>query len=396
MDLRVTQHQTPDGTKRVLRLRNINGGKDIDIFFDLLGTTAPPPSILDGFLFGIIFYAMRLGEDIRVEGSVSFQGLANLNEFQEAWSLWKPHLYKKIRVLPDNIVESACPQGSKNAIAAFSGGVDSIFTALRHSTKLLGSASYPLDDAVLMVHGFDVPLSAPEQFAALQERTEPLLDELNLNLLTIKTNSKEVNIQDWEDSHMAQLACCLHQYSYRFCYALAGSTDPYDALFLPWGSNPATDHLLSSDAMRLIHDGAGYSRTKKIALIATHKTAMQVVKVCWEGKDTSKNCGHCEECIRAQLNFLAVGVARPPCFEKPIDLDEISHFRLQDNTYLGVVSTYNYAREHGITDEWVSILKTRIERYRHPPGKIRKLLDLIRRGEFFEIVAKMKAHLASR
>jgi hypothetical protein len=228
---------------------------------------------------------------------------------------------------------------------------------------------------------------------------------------------KEVNIQDWEDSHMAQLACCLHHYSHRFCYALAGSTDPYDALFLPWGSNPATDYLLSSDAMRLIHDGAGYSRTKKVALIATHKTAMQVVKVCWEGKDTSKNCGYCEKCIRAQLNFLAVGVARPPCFEKPIDLDQIAHLSLQHNTYLGVVSTYDYAREHRITDEWVSILKTRIEdyarehgitdepviilktrieRYRQRPRKIRKLLDLIRKGEFFGIVAKMIAHMAGR
>ena len=98
---------------------------------------------------------------------------------------------------------------------------------------------------------------------SLKERTKPLLDEVSLKLLTIRTNLKEVNLQDWEDGSTSQLACCLHNYSHDFYYALVGSTEPYDALALPWGSNPTTDYLLSGGTMRLVHDGAGFSRTEK-------------------------------------------------------------------------------------------------------------------------------------
>ena len=174
-------------------------------------------------------------------------------------------------------------RGDRRAIAAFSGGVDSVFTILRHNRDHLGNASYPLHHSVLMVHGFDVPLSSPEQLVSLRERTKPLLDELKLKSLTMRTNLKEINLQDWEDSFMAQLACCLHNYSHNFYYALVGSSEPDDGSVLPWGSNPATDYLLSGGTMRLVHDGAGFSRTEKVAYIANNRTASRVLKVCWEG-----------------------------------------------------------------------------------------------------------------
>lgn len=391
MDLHFTQEAISGGTRRTVELRNITGHKDVDIFFDLVGTTAPEPTVLDGFVFGIIFYAMRLGQDVQVHGPVSFECLANLNEFQEAWALWKPAVYRKVKILPSEIADALRQEAPKKAIAAFSGGVDSIFTILRHNMKKLGNASYPLNDAVLMVHGFDVPLNAPGQFAALRERTKPLLDALNLKQMTMRTNLKELWLQDWEDSFMSQLACCLHNYSHASCYALAGSSEPYDALVLPWGSNPATDYLLSGNAMRLIHDGAGYSRTEKVAQIATHKIATEVAKVCWEGKETNKNCGHCEKCIRTQLNFLAVGVPHAPCFDKPFDVRDIATMDLKNDAQLNeVISIVNYAKQHGITEEFVGMLNARIKRYRNPPGKFRKFLTLLLRGEFSTIARKIK------
>jgi hypothetical protein len=34
---------------------------------------------------------------------------------------------------------------------------------------------------------------------------------------------------------------------------------------------------------------AGFSRTEKVAYIATNRTAFKVLKVCWEGKEPRKN-----------------------------------------------------------------------------------------------------------
>jgi hypothetical protein len=363
MDLHITYDSGPGGIRRTARLRNVKRAKDVDIFFDMDGVAVSPPSVLDGFVFGVIFYAMRLGQDLRVRGPVTRSALLNLNEFQEAWVSWKPHVYQKIRIIPDSVVDIA-PAREKKAIAAFSGGVDSIFTILRHSTKTLGNASYPLNDAVLMVHGFDVPLAVPDQLESLKERTRPILEELGLKLLIIRTNLKELGLQDWEDSFMSQLACCLNNYSDRYCYALAASSEPYNSLMLPWGSNPATDYLLSGDTMRLVHDGAGYSRTEKVAQIATHKTATQVVKVCWEGHETFRNCGECEKCIRTQLNFKAVGVEHAPCFDKPLDSRLIETMSLRNEAQANEVkSIYAYAKKAGINARWVETLGWRIERY---------------------------------
>jgi Polysaccharide pyruvyl transferase len=87
-------------------------------------------------------------------------------------------------------------------------------------------------------------LDAAPQLEALINRTKPFLDELRLNLQIVRTNLREAGLQDWEDSFMSQLACCLHNYWHDFRFALVGSSEPYNGLALPWGSNPATDYLL--------------------------------------------------------------------------------------------------------------------------------------------------------
>jgi hypothetical protein len=399
MDLSVTQESTEDGTRRTLHLENLNDGHGrLAIVFDLLGERdVPQPRVLDGFVFGIVFYAMRLGQPIRIHGAVSREALRNLNEFQEAWTLWKRNPYRKVDILPDEWVEGPASKPDQEAIAAFSGGVDSIFTVLRHAGGRLGLAAYPLRRSLLMVHGFDVPLGAPRQLDALQERVKPLVDELGLAVRTIRTNLKQLALQDWGDSFAAQLACCLHNYSHEFTHGLVGSSEPYNELVLPWGSNPATDHLLSGAAFRIVHDGAGYSRTQKVEELARNPVASRVVKVCWEGKETFKNCGVCEKCMRTRLNFLAAGVPDPECFDTPLDTSQIDHIDLQNAVhYEELVSIVSYARNKGIGAEWVDRLERRTNRYLRPTrwqsrsGKLKAVWQLAKQGQWREIALTLQ------
>jgi hypothetical protein len=148
---------------------------------------------------------------------------------------------------------------------------------------------------------------------------------------------------------------------------------------------------MTGDAMRIVHDGAGYSRTEKVALLATNDAAAKVLKVCWEGKDASRNCGACEKCIRTQANFLAVGVPHAPCFDKPFDANRIGTMNLRNEVHCGeMASIYNYAKDHAMTGEWIDIVERRIDRYRHPPGRFRKLIRLIAQGEFNTIIGKAR------
>jgi hypothetical protein len=412
MDLFLSQKPNPDGTRRTLRLVNL-AAPDIEIFFDLIGEAPPPPRVLDGFVAGVIFHAMRVGQPLRVDGPMTKEALCNLNEFQDAWVRWRPRLYRKIEIIPSAIVTPEIAR-ERRAIAAFSGGVDSIFTILRHNRGRLGNASYLLRDSVLMVHGFDVSLENPASLEALKDRTAPLLQECGLKLKLIRTNLKTqllqaVLAQDqvvaWEDSHMAQLACCLHNYSHDFYYALVGSSEPYDGLVLPWGSTPATDHLLSGGTMRLVHDGAGFSRTEKVAYIANDGTASRVLKVCWQGKEAHKNCGVCDKCVRTQANFLAVGVARPACFDAPLDPRLIRTIPLRGAVQLAEMeSIIAYAKAKGMKGEWLEELQAQVKifksSWRHQTrtaGRyIRTFLAMLAHGEISEIVAKVRKNLIIR
>lgn len=395
MDLRVSQDRTQDGIRRTVSLSNIaDPNRDnLSFFFDLVGEEQLPlPRLLDGFVFGIIFYAMRLGQNIRVHGAMSAEALRNLTEFQAAWTLWKKALYRKIEIIPDEIVDHTAVARKEEAIAAFSGGVDSIFTLLRHATGRLGNGGYPLKHSVLMVHGFDVPLLEQKQFDALKLRTEPLLQDLDIKIRTIRTNLKDLALQGWEDSFSSQLACCLHNYAHEFGYALIGSSEPYDALILPWGSNPATDYLLSGSALHIVHDGAGYSRTEKVEVVAQHQVASAAVKVCWEGVETHKNCGICEKCVRTRLNYLAIGIENPPCFDTPFDIGSLGRINLRNNAQCAeLISIANFARARGIEAPWLHALEARIRRYQADAkaGRYtllaRKAFRLAREGEWTEI-----------
>ena len=402
MELRFRQEYQNGDTRRTATVTTAKNKEPVEIFFIVKGEELPPPQVLDGFVIGVIFYAMRLGEDLHVHGAVSAELLANMRELQEAWTLWRPNRYKKIAVSAEQVVDTERPRPPK-ALAAFSGGVDSVFTLLRHAKNLRGTGFYPLDDALVLIDGFDIPLSSPHRLEALKARIAPLATELGFKIKVVRTNLKELMLQEWEDTFIPQLAACLHNFSHAYAYALVGSSEPYDTLVTPWGSNPTTDPLLSGGAMRVIHDGAGYSRTEKVALIAKHPTATRVLKVCWEGYDTSKNCGVCEKCVRTQLNFLAAGEAAPACFDKPLELKAIAAIPLRNKIVCGELKTIAaYAKRRGIKAPWLDALEQRIKAYRPSTRltrlkpKLKKLAKAVMHGDLALIKGKIKKELAAK
>jgi len=366
LEISLTQETGTQGLRRTLHLHKTGTSRDDDqaVFFDLIGdTTSPAPLVLDGFVFGVIFIAMQLGRPVKVHGRLSRTACFNLAEFQSAWACWRPEKYQRVDIVPDEIIDIPVPEHAPRAISAFSGGVDGTFTAIRHKHKLLGNGSYPLTD-VMLVHGFDVPLGKPEAFDLLLQRIRPLVDELGLGMKVIRTNLKEASGQYWEDSFGVQLAACLHNYSHDFNYALAGSGEPYSNIFYPWGSTPATDYLMSGDQMKLVLDGSAYTRTEKIETLRHYPSALKTLKVCWEGNNEERNCGHCEKCIRTKLNLLAVGVSDAPCFDEELDPEQILKIRLiNDAQLLELQTIYSYVEKRKIAGLWVDNLKRRIDWY---------------------------------
>ena len=347
-------------TRWEVTLRRDGGGAPVQLWYELPSGNRRAPQALDGFVFPVLLYAMRLGARLVVHGPLSRTGLCNMAEVQAFWHLWYPEKYLRIDITPESVVDLERRKAGRRALAAFSGGADSCFTVLRHCTRLVGNGSYNLDTAV-MVHGFDVKLANQDHFDRLVHRTAPFLAELSVTLETVRTNSKELGLMDWEDSHAAQLAGCLHLLSPDFEFGLVGSTASYDDLHLPWGSNPITDGLLSGDGFAIVHDGAGFSRTDKIAALLHCPTCVASLKVCWEGKDQDRNCGFCEKCIRTRLNFLAAGEANPACFDTPFHAAAIGAVQIRNRIALAELrSIATYAGRHGFKAQWLDRLNDRL------------------------------------
>ncbi len=333
------------------------------IRYKLFGkNVAEQPATMDGFAFAIILHAMKCGKPLRIHGPVTREALHNLEELQQAWSLWRPELYQHIDITADAVIDRL-PAPGHRTIAAFSGGLDSTFTVLRHRLKLAGSGSYD-PDSVLLVQGFDIGFDNHDYFEKAIERSKPFIEKLGLDLRLIQTNSENPLFQDWEDSHGAELACCLHQYADEFQFGLLGSTKPYDGLVLPYGSNPATDHLLSGGGFSIVHDGAGFSRTAKAALLTQYDFAVEQLRVCYQGKLQYKNCGQCEKCLRTYLNFLAAGNDRPACFDTLPKKSLVSAIKTHSQAQVAeLVSIVNYARKKNIDAEWLIDLQHSIDSY---------------------------------
>ncbi len=368
LHLEVTNSITNNKSKRITSLSEDGIIKPIEIFheFDRIIPWSEN-TLIDGHVFAVLLYALSRDKPLKIHGTVSRSALRNIEELQLVWCRWKPSIYKKIEIIPDKIYDTLKLSAEEKAISAFSGGMDSTFTALRHTKILPEKTRYPLRSA-LMVHGFDVDLYNHSDFEKLAKRVTPLLNDLNLDLRTIRTNSRELKFQDWEDTHGLELAACLHMYNEEFRFGLIGSSHSYDSLKFPWGSTPVTDPLISNHGFSIIYDGAGFSRNDKASIIKDFPIACQTLKVCWSGSDQSGNCGKCEKCVRTQLNFLAAGVTTPlPCFPHELDIQNINSINIEGPSKLKALKSIStYAKKNNIQGEWLKLLDARIATWQQP------------------------------
>ena len=365
LHLELSTRQAAASILRQVRLNRDSGGPSTEISYEILeGGIPETPRVFDGYLFGILLHAMETGLPLRVHGPVSRSALYNLEDVQAFWRLWRPERYKHVDIVPDAIVDLERKKPARKAIAAFSGGVDSTFSVLRHRNHAPGTEAYNVDTA-LMVHGFDIGLSNRDGLKMAMARARPFLDKMGVTLRVIRTTSKERGLQNWEDSHAGQLACCLHQFSDQFEFGLIGSSGSYLDAELPYGSNPVLDHLYSGDAFGIIYDAAGFLKMDKIAAIAKDPVASAGIRVCWEGKDQGQNCGRCGKCLRTRIFFMILGVPDPPCFNGAFDTAAIRTMTIGNYAeWVRVKEIADYVQKNGVSASWVRPLYRRMAAYK--------------------------------
>jgi hypothetical protein len=318
----------------------------------------------DPFVLASLFIAMQTPAVLQVHGAVSPSLLKNLEEFQAIWHTWFPKKYQPVEIMAESEQEAGRAGGSP-AVMAFSGGLDSSFTAWRHRTGLAGRQTEDLQAGVLL-HGFDIPLKNEKAFEVAFERARIMMDSLGMEAIPMATNLRGLG-SDFDNSHATILVSCLALLQKRFSVGLIADSAPYQVLVFPWtlpyGSNPLSDHFLSSNAFTILTDGAGYYRFDKAQALAKWPEAMSNLRVCLGRNPDQRvhNCCKCEKCIRNILIFRVLGLGLPACFER-----DVSDRQILRMSYTSKPRFANYSRileeahRRGIRASWVRALSLSI------------------------------------
>ena len=211
-----------------------------------------------------------------------------------------------------------------------------------------------------------------------------MLGSLGLEVYQLRTNLRTLGGAldcDWEhETHGIWLAATLACLEPFFERVLIPSSYSYDILRLPWGSNPVTDPLFSSERTPVWHDGAAWNKLGKVRFMAQHPVIQRQLRVCWQGMHLDRNCGRCYKCITTQISFWLSGVPAPPAFPQPCRLPDVAGLKLKNaqQRYLMRV-LHAEATQQRMTSLARAIRRAQWRqaalRLRHGLGRVRRLLD---------------------
>lgn len=321
-----TEFKKRDSSVLILIRIHLDGYLIKEIYYEFFGKVLPQELRINDFaLLAVLPFAMEKGFNLHIIGSVHLDVLQRMEESQDAWVRWHPHLFKKIAVSVDE-EKLALLKTGKDAILAYSGGLDATYALHAHVKKMLGRRSCNIVAGIL-IHGFDIELSNSDIFDDALIRTNNILSHYGVSQSVVRTNWKELGT-DWEKTHMFGIASVMHLFSSTFDCGVVASDVAYDEEELGWGSNSVTNPFFSSIYFPLDFTGGSCSRTNKAEALVNEAVVLQNLRVCYSG--AVGNCGKCEKCVRTKLNFLAVGLDRIAAFDDDITLGKIKRLYMRD------------------------------------------------------------------
>ena len=275
------------------------------------------------FLAGMIYPAMRYGEDIEIKGVVSARLLYNLNEYLvPLMTICDPRL-KRIRISASAVDDCGCRE-AKAVGTGFSGGIDSFATICEHFVR-------PEPEGFRLTHLFFFNVGAhgipkkpgdmeaiERQFRARYEKFKGYPDEAGLPFVPVDSNVHKFH--PWGHLEVATFATVsavmfLQRGIRRYFLASSGHTYRQLWKFLGDGGRPdAIERLnmmllpwLSTESLDLVDDGNLYDRSQKTVLVANYPPAAKYLNVCYGHDTLDTNCSVCSKCARTLLTLDILG-----------------------------------------------------------------------------------------
>jgi hypothetical protein len=277
------------------------------------------------------------------------------------------------QIRPDSGVDSPPPVGGRALALCFSGGVDSFYTLLRGEHRV---------EVLVMVHGYDIRCMDTIRARAAERSLRQVAAALGIRAVLIRTNLREhpaCRGANWEQVHGGALAAVGHLLSEEVDRLAISASYPrvFDR---PWGSHRALDPCWSSSRVTILHVGAEKWRAEKLAALLDEPLVRAHLRVCWENRAPTGNCGACEKCLRTMLALEAQGCLSefpvfPPSQKLAVGLAQVR--RLKPD----LVPVYAAFLDQGLGGEVRQAVAALVKRSAAParaqprPGWWRRLID---------------------
>lgn len=277
---------------------------------------------LDAPLLGILFFALKRGEDIRLEGGVSEGLMHNLNiHFFKIAKLVVTDI-KSIKIHAKQLVNRSCSNDGF-VITGFSGGIDSFCTLYNYYYN----CKYPSFKITHLLfnnvgsHGKDLDKSRVlfnERFKLL----EPAIQEIGLQVIKVDTNLHKYCDFDFINLHEVLNAAVGFLLKRRIDKYLYSSAYSYQACFKGKQDDlayfdPSVLPLLSISNFKIIPVGSEYTRVEKTRLVSKLAISNKYLNVC---VSDGVNCSICYKCLRTLFTLDLLGILHS--FNDVFDLEK--------------------------------------------------------------------------
>jgi len=302
----------------------------------------------DPLVPALLIPCMARSEPLEIVPPISAKLHAALDTIQTIMTQWWPELRRvPVSATQRHGGESSTVTRMESA-SFFSGGVDSLYTCLKHAAAPRSAGSPRLTHIVHM-EGVEKPLEESTDSRPLRDDIRRTAEHYGVQVVFGRTNMRTVFPLQWSRYyHGAGLASVGLSLSATFGRILIPSTHTFRHLF-PWGSHPLLDPLWSTESTEIVHDGCEATRVEKTALIASDPYALAHVRVCLRNAAGTGNCGRCKKCMRTMVTLAALGaLSSAGTFPNhlPDDYDEILPLgEANDRAFVEEILSYLEERE---------------------------------------------------
>lgn len=265
----------------------------------------------DAFVIGLLHHALRLGEDIHIDGRMSSRLFYTLNNYLIPAFVLSDSRNKSLKVTAETLndenlnIKGSCGTG-------ISCGVDSLATLATHTNV---DSSYNVTHLVYLNAGSHGDFGGKIAQQTFEKRRKNITDfsrKIDLPLLKIDSNISEILKLNFQLTHtLRQVSCILtlQKLFKSYYYSAAKRFDFFEMNEIVGSWDTLILSMVGTESMRFYPSTSRYNRIEKTKLVADFKLSHQHLDICTDAMATNAeiNCSKCEKCMRTQLTLDLLG-----------------------------------------------------------------------------------------